>query len=67
MLMSWTPLGSPVVEGVQGRYFLPILPLGLLALRSRSVTLEAPVERILAGGYCLANVLVLQSIVGRVV
>ena len=67
MLMSWTPLGSPVVEGVQGRYFLPILPLGLLALRSRRLVLEAPIERILAGGYCVLNALVLQSIVGRIV
>ena len=67
MLMSWTPFDSPFVEGVQGRYFLPVLPLGLLALRGRKLSLEAPVERILAGGYCLMNLLVLQSIAGRVV
>jgi uncharacterized membrane protein len=24
---AWTPAGAPVIEGVQGRYFLPILPL----------------------------------------
>ena len=66
MLMSWTPLDSPVVEGVQGRYFLPVLPLALLALRDRRITLEQPIERILTGGYCVVNVLVVQSILSRV-
>lgn len=27
MYLSWTPLHNPVVEGVQGRYLLPVLPL----------------------------------------
>jgi uncharacterized membrane protein len=27
MLSAWTPNNSPVVLGVQGRYFLPLLPL----------------------------------------
>lgn len=34
MLMSWTPLSSHAIEGVQGRYFLPVLPLMLLPLLS---------------------------------
>lgn len=29
----WTPTGSPYIEGIQGRYFLPVLPALLLALR----------------------------------
>jgi uncharacterized membrane protein len=36
--LTWTPLGSPVVEGVQGRYFMPlavILPAYLPAIPSR--------------------------------
>lgn len=27
MLLSWTPIGSQRIEGLQGRYYLPILPL----------------------------------------
>lgn len=27
MLLSWTPIGSRWIEGLQGRYFLPVLPL----------------------------------------
>ncbi|MCI8455138.1 MAG: DUF2142 domain-containing protein [Lachnospiraceae bacterium] len=34
MLLSWTPLSSPVIQGVQGRYLLPFLPFVLLMLKS---------------------------------
>ena len=27
MLLSWTPEGSDVILGIQGHYFLPVLPL----------------------------------------
>lgn len=30
MYLSWTPKGKYVIEGVQGRYFLPLLPMILL-------------------------------------
>lgn len=32
LYLGWTPVGSKVVAGVQGRYFLPIIPLLLLSL-----------------------------------
>lgn len=32
MLLSWTPVGSPGVGGLQGRYYLPVLPLIILIL-----------------------------------
>lgn len=34
----WTPVTSPVAEGVQGRYFLPIALPMLLALRGNAIT-----------------------------
>lgn len=36
MLMGWTVLGSNSITGVQGRYYIPVLPLLLIALRGRS-------------------------------
>ena len=30
--LTWTPINYTVLFGVQGRYFLPVLPLALLAL-----------------------------------
>ncbi len=67
MLLSWTPLGSPVVEGVQGRYFLPVLPLVLVALRNKKIVLQHNIDDILLGGYCLANLLVIQWVLAMVV
>lgn len=67
MLLSWTPLGSPVVEGVQGRYFLPILPLVLIALRNKKIVLQHNIDDILIGGYCVANFCVIQGILSTIV
>ena len=36
MLTGWTVLGSTSISGVQGRYYIPILPLLMIALRSKS-------------------------------
>jgi uncharacterized membrane protein len=32
MMVWWTPAGSRVVQGIQGRYFIPVLPLALFSL-----------------------------------
>ena len=32
LFVQWTPIASDVIEGVQGRYFLPILPLIFICL-----------------------------------
>lgn len=59
MLLSWTPLSYSVIQGVQGRYFLPILPAVFLLLRGRSITVERGVDRIIAFGSAYFNVLAL--------
>lgn len=38
LALLWTPVTSPVAEGVQGRYFLPIALPMLLAFRGSSIT-----------------------------
>ena len=37
MLLVWTPSWSRQIEGVQGRYFLPVLPLFLLCVRKMNI------------------------------
>jgi hypothetical protein len=32
LYMTWTPVGALMVEGIQGRYFLPLLPVLILAM-----------------------------------
>lgn len=39
MLIAWTPLSSSVILGVQGRYFLPLLPVFLMACKNDMVVL----------------------------
>ena len=35
LYMAWTRIGAPAVEGVQGRYFLPLMPLVAAAIGFR--------------------------------
>ena len=37
MLLAWTPVSSNVINGVQGRYLLPLLPMFLLSLKNDKV------------------------------
>ncbi|MDF0544380.1 DUF2142 domain-containing protein [Sphingobium sp. H39-3-25] len=50
LYLTGTPLGADYVQGVQGRYFLPILPLALMALSFGS--LRPAISRT-AGRLCL--------------
>lgn len=36
-MLTWTDVGSKLFQGVQGRYFLPILPLFLLLFRGKGL------------------------------
>lgn len=35
--LLWTPVGSAAIEGLQGRYFIPIAPLAILLISTRSL------------------------------
>lgn len=45
MFMSWTPKGSITIAGIQGRYFLPLLPVLLLVFQSKNVVLKKDMSR----------------------
>ena len=53
--LGWTPVGSRVIQGVQGRYFLPLVPFALAALPAA----PAPVRRALAGAVVASLAVVL--------
>jgi uncharacterized membrane protein len=38
--LSWTPVGQELVEGIQGRYFIPVAPLFLLLFYNRKTLLK---------------------------
>ena len=61
--LTWTPTYSETLYGLQGRYFLPVLPLGLLCLAPRTIRISdtARAENGLVCALCLANAGVLLN------
>lgn len=55
MLLAWTPLSSRVICGVQGRYFLPFLPVFLLACKNNIIVLTKNADRSILYLMCCAN------------
>ncbi|MBT9778370.1 DUF2142 domain-containing protein [Clostridium sp. MCC353] len=55
MLIAWTPLSSAVIAGVQGRYFLPVLPVFLLTVKNDWVVLTKNGDRAVLYLMCWLN------------
>jgi uncharacterized membrane protein len=59
MLIAWTPISSPVVEGVQGRYLLPVIPFVFMCLKSDKVVRTAGSDEALVFIMCAMDCYVL--------
>lgn len=55
MLIAWTPLSSQVVEGVQGRYLLPVIPFVFLCMKSDKIVRTAGRDETLIFYMCAMN------------
>ncbi len=55
MLIAWTAMSSQVIEGVQGRYFLPFLPVLLMAFKNDTIILTKNGNRSILYLMCCAN------------
>ena len=54
MFISWTPRESTEIFGIQGRYFLPLLPLVLMLFHGKSITIKKDISRkIMFSAVCL--------------
>ena len=62
MFIGWTNPGETRVGGVQGRYFLPIVPLLLIGLRSHHIEPKKDMSRFYASAYAILNALVLLDV-----
>lgn len=49
MFIAWTPINSPSIEGVQGRYFIPLLPIIYLLLRNKFITINSAADKYMIG------------------
>jgi uncharacterized membrane protein len=56
LYLFWTPVGDPNIVGLQGRYFIPIITLGLITFKPAFIDLKKvrrPIELILVMGFLL--------------
>lgn len=67
--ITWTVAGSKTVIGVQGRYFLPVLPLLLLALKSKKIqfTVNSNTLNLLLYGVLIMQTCVIFNVLIRVI
>ncbi|MCD8248287.1 MAG: DUF2142 domain-containing protein [Lachnospiraceae bacterium] len=66
MLLSWTPLGYVSVEGVQGRYFLPFMPVLLAACRSQLICLRQRIDRMVMAAAVSGQILAIAYVIRQV-
>lgn len=65
LYLTGTPLGADYVQGTQGRYFLPVLPLLLFAVAPASPlsTARLKPERVVLVAACLLHAIALATVV----
>lgn len=64
MWLDATPSNHPHIAGVQGRYFLPFLPLLMLAVKPRNITSKNSIcEKIFTGTFIFQMITVLEILV----
>lgn len=51
--IGWTPVTNASIEGVQGRYILPFLPMLVLSMKNRIFVLSKDIDRWLSGALFL--------------
>lgn len=66
MAVGWTPNTSDVIQGVQGRYYLCILPLVLLLIQKTGLTVKKDISYPLLFGILVTNVLTFMRIMERI-
>ncbi len=65
--LTWTPLRSETLWGLQGRYLLPILPLALFTFQNKLFVLSRNIERELIMISVFGNIIAIASIFASIV
>lgn len=66
MYLGWTFDTEPVILGIQGRYFLPVLPLFMLACRFSSLSFKVDSANLVIGAVIVLNYLYMMRTVSIV-
>lgn len=67
MFMGWTFNSEAVIQGVQGRYFIPLLPLALLVLRTSLIKFEVDPKELIPFSFMFLNLVYLGYIFAKAV
>lgn len=62
MFLSWTSTKLTIVEGVQGRYFIPVIPLIAIALSGDTILIKKDIDKYLSISAIILNVLSISQI-----
>ena len=66
LYLSWTPVGSAIIEGFQGRYLIPFAPLIFSLFYNRKLKLPEKRVALISIGYILISFLVMNySLIAR--
>ena len=67
LLLDFTPLNAEMVMGIQGRYFIPFLPIMVFCLRNSIIVLKKSIDKYLIVGIYFLNYLTIWRIFETVV
>jgi len=62
MLLAYTPSDYPLVYGVQGRYFIPIIPLLAISMNNQTIVLKKNIDNQLVVAAILLNAATIISV-----
>ena len=60
--LSWTSNTRDLIEGIQGRYFIPILPLFYMCLNNPYIRIHRPAEKNIIVSAMLINISILHTV-----
>lgn len=63
MFISWTPASSSYIQGLQGRYFIPILPLLSMCFNNELIFIRKPIDKVLISMGVIINLSILNQII----
>ena len=66
MFLGWTYIGKSLIDGVQGRYFIAIVPLIVLIIKRKKISLPENCAVYLIAGMIVLNYVTFTQILSTI-
>lgn len=63
LYVQWTAVGANLISGIQGRYFIPLIPMALLLLNTKEIDSKKDNVLYVCMLICMINIYALETIV----